>query len=325
LFCYDAEAGTLLWTHEARAIPGSPTVPPKVTSDTGYAASTPATDGTRVFAIFATGDLIATDFRGNRLWAKNLGVPENMYGYCSSLLVAHNRLIIQYDNEDAQTLFCLDTATGAPVWQQKRPTMISWSSPTRCVTSSGREVIVLVTCTEAEAYDLETGARVGCSRSWEARWRRLPPAPTEWRTSPTKMPWLPRWMLMPARFSGRTAMPCCPTSPRPSFSKTWSFCSPPPRRSPASTPPPEKILWEKDLKEGFYSSPLVLTDRIAAFDLKGTLFVIKPDRSELLIDHQESLGEGVLSTPAVVGPRMWVRGARHLFCLEREGAPHDHR
>ena len=47
--------------------------PPKVNDETGYAASTAATDGRRVFAVFANGDLAAFDFDGNlhgpRAWA----------------------------------------------------------------------------------------------------------------------------------------------------------------------------------------------------------------------------------------------------------------
>ena len=99
IYCYDANNGKLLWRHNVTGISGSPVKPPKVTSDTGYAASTPATDGHRVFAIFATGDLVCTDFEGKRIWAKNLGVPENPYGYSSSLLTTPDKLIVQYDDE----------------------------------------------------------------------------------------------------------------------------------------------------------------------------------------------------------------------------------
>ena len=39
------------------------------------AASTTATDGRRVYAIFANGDVAAIDFDGNVRWAKSLGLP----------------------------------------------------------------------------------------------------------------------------------------------------------------------------------------------------------------------------------------------------------
>ena len=50
-----------------------------------------ATDGVRVYAIFATGDLAAFDYDGKRLWNKNLGVPESIYGYSASLAMDQGR------------------------------------------------------------------------------------------------------------------------------------------------------------------------------------------------------------------------------------------
>jgi outer membrane protein assembly factor BamB len=86
VYCYNRYGGKLLWTGKADNIQGSPASPPKVTEDTGLSASTLTTDGKRVYAIFATGDVIAFDMDGNRVWARNLGVPDNHYGHSSSLI-----------------------------------------------------------------------------------------------------------------------------------------------------------------------------------------------------------------------------------------------
>ena len=86
VYCYNRADGKLLWTGKADNIPGSPSAMPKVTEDTGLSAPTLTTDGKRVFAIFATGDVIAFDMNGKRVWAKNLGVPDNHYGHSSSLI-----------------------------------------------------------------------------------------------------------------------------------------------------------------------------------------------------------------------------------------------
>ena len=40
--------------------------------DTGFAAPTAATDGRRVYALFANGDLGCFDFIGSQIWMKNL-------------------------------------------------------------------------------------------------------------------------------------------------------------------------------------------------------------------------------------------------------------
>ena len=106
VFCYDANTGDLRWqkTVETKA------EFPEVSEDTGYAAPTMATDGQRVFAIFATGDLAAFDLDGNVVWQKNLGVPKNPYGMGSSLLSDGVRLFVQYDHEDAQKVIAFDGA-----------------------------------------------------------------------------------------------------------------------------------------------------------------------------------------------------------------------
>lgn len=87
LYCYDVWTGELKWTLKADGIAGSPSAMPQVNDDTGLAASTVATNGEQVAAIFATGDVICADMEGKRLWAKNIGLPDNHYGYASSLLM----------------------------------------------------------------------------------------------------------------------------------------------------------------------------------------------------------------------------------------------
>ena len=96
VYCIDAASGSILWTGEV------PTAPmgdnwPNVMEDTGLAASTMATDGVRVYAVFATGDLGAFDFDGRLLWHKNLGIPDNTYGHATSLEVWQDRVLVQYD------------------------------------------------------------------------------------------------------------------------------------------------------------------------------------------------------------------------------------
>ena len=85
VYCFDADSGKLVWRQNVPGTPQSTAKPPEVTDDTGYAAPTTATDGRRVFAIFANGDLAAFDVSGKPAWAKSLGIPENSYGHASSL------------------------------------------------------------------------------------------------------------------------------------------------------------------------------------------------------------------------------------------------
>jgi outer membrane protein assembly factor BamB len=76
VYAFDADSGKLLWTKPVR-VKDTPAEPPDVTQDTGYAAATMTTDGQRVFAMFANGDIAAFDFEGKPVWSRNLGRPEN--------------------------------------------------------------------------------------------------------------------------------------------------------------------------------------------------------------------------------------------------------
>ncbi|MCL2167886.1 MAG: PQQ-binding-like beta-propeller repeat protein [Lentimicrobiaceae bacterium] len=165
LFCYELSSGKQLWKLEVKNIPGSPAQIPKIPDDTGLAASTVATNGNVVCAIFATGDLICANMDGKQIWAKNIGVPDNPYGYASSLLIFGNSLIIQYDNHNAKKVMVLDLTTGNPRWTKDRAEKHpSWSSPI-IATVNNKPQLILVGNPGVTSYNPNTGEqywRVEC-------------------------------------------------------------------------------------------------------------------------------------------------------------------
>jgi len=133
VFCFDANSGKLLWTGDVPTVKHSGDEDWKVMEDTGLAAGTMATDGRRVYAIFATGDLAAFSPEGKRLWHKNLGLPDSVYGYATSLETYQNRALVQFDQGDSEDntskLLAFDGASGQLGWEQIRPVANSWTSP----------------------------------------------------------------------------------------------------------------------------------------------------------------------------------------------------
>ena len=87
VYCIDAKSGSIIWTYNVEGVPGSPATSPKTTDDTGLAAPSATTNGQNVFAIFGNGDLVALDMDGNKIWDRNMGDPDNHYGYSSSLIL----------------------------------------------------------------------------------------------------------------------------------------------------------------------------------------------------------------------------------------------
>lgn len=172
VYCFDANTGELLW-RQAVATSGS-SVQEFSYDDRTYAASTVASDGVCVFAMFGNGDLVCFDYDGRLVWILSFGNPLNYYGHASSLVIYEGLLIVQLDQDgewnsgtskydSVSRLFALEVATGRTVWEasaEDRPVVMpSWSTPTIVQTSGGDQ---LVTFTEpwAFAHDPATGTEI---------------------------------------------------------------------------------------------------------------------------------------------------------------------
>ncbi len=315
LFGYDAFSGKHLWTADTSGILPSSAALPKVSHDTGYAASSPATDGHFVFAVFATGELLCTDLDGNRVWTKNLGIPENHYGYSSSLLAFPNRLFVQYDGQERQILYLFDSASGRIVWQKNRGSSISWSSPALIQWEQSR-FIVIATSRTVEAYDAETG-----ERAWQT-----PCMEGEVAASPAFSEGVVFVANDNARAVGialisgdllwKNEEVILPDVASPIAFKKMGYLFSSSGTVTCLDLDSGVMLWEKDLDNGFYSSPILLDNRIFVFDLDGTLMVIRPDRKRLIIENQSNLGEKVVATPAFGAGMMWISGEKHLYAIQ---------
>ncbi len=114
--CLDGKTGQMLWRQPVASVPGGPAQADEVPESTGYAASTMATDGRRVYVIFANGDCAAFTLEGKLVWSKSFGALKNPYGHATSLATWQDRLIVQLDQGDAEDdkskLYALDGRTG---------------------------------------------------------------------------------------------------------------------------------------------------------------------------------------------------------------------
>jgi outer membrane protein assembly factor BamB len=152
VYCFDRNNGKIIWT----APLGTSTKKPKVTGETGYAAPTAVTDGKGVYVIFSTGDIVAIDMNGKMIWERDLGLPDNYYGYASSLMVHNGSIIVQYDQRTSQKVMALSAQTGKTIWSTDRQVKISWSSPV-VVNTGKRTEIITVAEPYVAAYDPDNG------------------------------------------------------------------------------------------------------------------------------------------------------------------------
>ena len=129
--CLDRKTGNTRWQH---------TIAPGTHRDrrSSYAAASPATDGEHVIFLYSTGEVVAFDVAGRRLWDRNLhedyGPFAFQWTYASSPTLYEGRLYIQVLQRDvpvggrgkpgranASYILAVDPATGKTLWRQIRP------------------------------------------------------------------------------------------------------------------------------------------------------------------------------------------------------------
>lgn len=310
VYCLDSQSGEILWERRVENIPGSPGGV-QVGEDTGYAASTMATDGVRIFASFANGDLAAFDLEGSPAWSKNLGKPKNLYGHASSLVTHGDNLLIQYDQDNLGYVAALDVATGNERWRTKRDFGSSWSMPL-VATIDAREEVILAASPTVVSYDLKSGKelwRVDCLRYGEV----------------TSVPVYGDGLVYVSADSANLSAIDVKTREivwdsaflksgvsTPLLHEGLLYCGADDGAFVCYDAKTGEELWAEFGDDGFYASPILADGRIHLLDRSGKMRILKPGR-KLVILGQSDLGEESSCTPAVVGDSFYIRGQKHLF------------
>jgi outer membrane protein assembly factor BamB len=312
VFCFDRHTGNLLWEASVGNIPGSPATPPRTTPDTGLGAPTVTTDGIGVYAIFGTGDIIALDMDGNRIWARNLGVPDNHYGHSSSLLSRGEKLFVQYDDLDRGRIICLNVLTGETIWDITRDSHISWASPI-LVNVNGSYQLVVNGNPIVAGYDAETGRELWTVSAMAGEVGPSPVyggglvyAANEYATmvaiDPTSgsVVWQDNYFL--------------PEVASPVYGNGYVFIATTYAVLACLDAETGETLWEFDTDDIFYSSPIIAGDRLYVTDISGNTYIFEAGGEPNLL-AQNALGEEVYTTPAFADGRIYIRGENHLYCI----------
>ncbi|MDD4225722.1 MAG: PQQ-binding-like beta-propeller repeat protein [Mariniphaga sp.] len=312
VYCFDSRDGKLLWTGKAGQIPGSPATPPKVTEDTGLSASTLTTDGQQVYAIFATGDVVAFDMNGNRVWAKNLGVPDNHYGHSSSLIIWDNKLLIQYDTNKAGKVIALNAATGDPVWETSRQAKISWASPV-LVQSDGKFQLVLTADPIVAGYDVQTGKEL-----WSVNCMMGEVGPSVGYTNGVVYAANEYATLAAIDLKTREILwendMFLPEAASPLAHNGILFIATSYGVLVCYDAKTGEEYWEHDVGRTLYSSPVYADGKLFMMDNDGVVRIYEYGKEMKLIAENE-LGETTGTTPAFAEGRIFIRGEEHLFCI----------
>lgn len=325
VMCFAASTGKLLWQRAVR-VAGASDDDVEVPDQCGMAAATVATDGRRVYAMFANGDLAALDFEGAVLWAKRLAAPKNPYGHATSLVTWQDRLLVQFDqgtpDDELSKVYALDGATGAVIWEKPRAVGASWATPI-VIETAGQLQLVTLAVPSAIAYAVQDGAEL-----WRADCLDGEVTPSPIFAGGTLFVINPTNKLQAIRPDGRGDV----TKTHLGWSSEDNI---PDVTGPVSNGELVYIIdtggtltcydakdgtkqWQHEMGEECNASPSLANDRLYLFTKKGTMIVVEASRAfhELA---RSPLGEPVLASPAFAQRSIFVRGLKHLLCLREKG------
>jgi outer membrane protein assembly factor BamB len=313
LYCFDSNSGKLLWTVNADNIQGTPSKVPSVRGDTGHSAPTTATNGKYVFAIFANGDIIAADMQGNRVWAKNLGLPQNHYGHASSLITHKNLVIVQFDDSKTPKIVALSAATGDEVWSTPRKVKVSWASPI-VVNTGKRFEIMLISEPSIASYDPETGKQLW---SIDGMYGEVGPSLAY---ANGIVYGINEYAMIMAVKAGDNPELIWENSdylsdiPSPVTTDKYLFVVTSYGAVACYNTKEGTLYWNHDFDEGFNASPIIAEGKIYILDKTGAMQIVKADKEFGLISTA-SIGEKTSATPAFANGKIFIRGDKNLYCI----------
>ena len=160
LSAFDRRDGKRAWEFELKAEGDLSAVHEKH----NLASPSPVTDGERIFAWFATGQIAAIDLKGNLAWKKHLGTEYGPFvinwGHGSSPIVHKGQLILLCYHEKASYLLALDAKTGAVRWKRDATAGITSYSTPLVVESGGKAEIIVNSSVGVAGHDFATGERL---------------------------------------------------------------------------------------------------------------------------------------------------------------------
>lgn len=323
--CLDRDSGTVLW--QRTAVKATPHEGTHRTNT--FASASPCTDGTRVYASFGSRGLFAYTVDGDLVWKRDFGDMRmrNGFGEGSSPTISGDRLIVPWDHEGASKLYSLDTETGDIIWQVARDEPSNWGTPL-VIEHDGKKQIITTGQTLVRSYDFESGELL-----WYVGGQTDRPA-----ASPVAGNGL---VFVGSGFRGSFLGAFRPDG-RGDIEGTSHVVWTRDRDTPdigsplltngrlyfykgksglltcvdAATGQPHYVTARIDGLKYIYASPVAAGGHVYLTDRSGTIVVIR-DSDELEIVSTNSMNETLDATPAPVDNQLFIRGARHLFCINK--------
>ena len=326
VLCFDRNTGTELWRDTAtKKIPHE-----GAHNDNDFASASPTTDGKRLFCWFGSAGLFCYDLKGNKIWERNLGeakVGSSLGEGCSPVLY-EDKLVIVRDHAGKGSIEVLEAATGKTAWLRERDEDNAWATPL-VVKHSGRVQIITNASDFVRSYDLNSGEIIWQCSGLTGNCTPCPQIEGD-------------HVICMSGYQGYAAMaiPLTETGDLSDSEKIrWSFDRGTPY-VPSSllykgqlyfNQSNQAILRCVDAKTGelifgperingisnLYSSPVAAG---------GHIYLVGRGGNTVVLNHAtnyESVATNYLderfdASPAIAGDQLFLRGAKHLYCIAKE-------
>ena len=295
------------------------------------ASNSPVTDGEHVFAFFGSFGLYCLDVKGKLIWKADFGAMQSLHGHGegSSPALHGETLIINWDHEGKSFAVALNKRTGKERWRVERNEVTSWSSPIITL-HDGKPQVIISGTSRIRGYDLDHGKVL-----WECGGLS-----SNIVASPVAGDGM---VFAGSSYDKRALMGILLDGAKGDITGSkqiaWNLF-----RGTPYVPSPllydgslyflthyQGILSRVDARTGedtpgsfrltgisnVYASPVAAAGRIYVTDLDGTTIVLSRGEipRNLALNH---LSEPVSASPAIAGKQMFLRGEKHLYCLEEK-------
>ena len=325
---FDRKTGKQLWKKEV----SKGGFPNKNHAKNTEATPTVACDGEKLFASFfhhETVQCTALDLNGKQVWQKTVGPfhPKRYeYGYAPSPVLYRGSVIVsaEYDGESAIT--ALDRQTGKQIWRTKRPSSITFSTPSLAHVA-GKDQLLISGADQVVSYDPATG-------------KQLWTTPGTTAATCGTMVWdgdiviasggYPKAETIAVKADGsgkvlwRNGQKCYEQSMLTHNGYVYAltdigvmYCW---RASDGNE------MWNQRLAGPVSSSPVLVGGHIYWANEAGTWYVFKPNPEKFELVEENQLGEEAFPSPAAAGNQLFIRTATRdagkrqewLYCFGNE-------
>jgi hypothetical protein len=289
----------------------------RIHAKNSHASATPATDGSRIFAVCMIQEGIwvtALDMTGKQLWQTKAGPFQSRHGYGSSPVLYKSLVIVAGDGDGAGFLAALHRQTGKLVWRVRRSQESSFCTPI-IAHIAGRDQLLMSGQKKVISYDPANG---------KSLWQSTGPATATANT----MAWndqlvfasggYPQRNIMAIRADGSGDIawesPIKVYVPSMLVIKDHLFVIQDDGIARCFQANTGKLIWKQRLGGGFSASPTYADGHIFVPNEQGILFTFKPAATFKLLAKVD-LEDRCFASPVITNGNMFLRTENQLLCV----------